>query len=139
MTYNYTNETIKQVRQLYISGKSSHEILAELKLPVTVRTIQRWINDAGISRTVGDAFRLAVSKGRVKWHLKQVKKHRVKMNPKLRYNIMTRDNFTCVKCGRKPPECILEVDHINSTPDDNRPENLQTLCYDCNKGKYLTE
>ena len=135
----YTNETIKKVKELYENGNSSYEIIDILRLPVTARTIQRWVNSMGISRSTGDSFRLAVSKGRVKWHYKEVKKHRLQISPKIRYSIMKRDGFKCVLCGRGSPRCILEVDHINNIPDDNREENLQTLCYECNKGKYYDE
>ena len=34
------------------------------------------------------------------------------MKKSLRFDVFNRDGFTCQYCGKKPPECILEVDHI---------------------------
>lgn len=58
----------------------------------------------------------------------------------MRYDILKRDNFKCVLCGRSPandPKIILHIDHIipKSRGGDNKPVNLQTLCSDCNWGK----
>lgn len=57
-----------------------------------------------------------------------------------RYDVLKRDNFKCVLCGRSPavdPKIILHIDHIipKSKGGDNKPANLQTLCSDCNWGK----
>jgi hypothetical protein len=58
----------------------------------------------------------------------------------LRYRILKRDCFRCVKCGATPatdPQCQLEVDHKVPVALGGRtvPENLQTLCHPCNSGK----
>lgn len=55
----------------------------------------------------------------------------------LRFDIFRRDNFTCQYCGRRPPDVVLEVDHITplSQGGDDDPSNLVTSCYDCNRGK----
>ncbi len=65
------------------------------------------------------------------------KKSRLKVPQGLRYEIIERDNSTCVYCGRKPPEVSLEVDHVLAVSNGgtNDPENLVTACYDCNAGK----
>lgn len=54
-----------------------------------------------------------------------------------RFKVLSRDNFTCQYCGKKPPEAKLEIDHINpiSNGGDNRLENLLTSCFECNRGK----
>ncbi|WP_083901707.1 HNH endonuclease [Pseudanabaena sp. PCC 6802] len=54
-----------------------------------------------------------------------------------RYLILKRDNRQCVICGRQPPAVKLEIDHIipYSKGGSNHPSNLQTLCFDCNRGK----
>lgn len=56
---------------------------------------------------------------------------------KVRFAVLKRDNFTCQYCGRKPPEVILEVDHIypKSKGGLNKIENYKTACRDCNIGK----
>lgn len=57
----------------------------------------------------------------------------------LRYQALKKYGAKCQCCGRKPPQVILHVDHIN--PKSGYPElcltldNLQILCEDCNLGK----
>lgn len=66
---------------------------------------------------------------------KQSKKiQREKMNYSLRYKIIKRDNFKCVLCG----DCDrLEIDHKIPISEwwKTSSENLQTLCFRCNRGK----
>lgn len=61
-------------------------------------------------------------------------------NLSLRYRILLRDNFRCVKCGRSPanhPNIKLQIDHIKpwKGPGETEFSNLQTLCEECNLGK----
>lgn len=58
----------------------------------------------------------------------------------LRYEVMKRDSFRCVKCGRSPatdPTVQLHIDHAVpwSRGGESEPDNLQCLCSDCNLGK----
>jgi hypothetical protein len=62
------------------------------------------------------------------------------INLALRFKILTRDHFRCQSCGRSPathPQLHLEVDHITpwSRGGHTHPDNLQTLCNHCNRGK----
>ena len=53
---------------------------------------------------------------------------------------MKRDSFTCVKCGANGVGIRLEVDHkipVSQGGSDTL-DNLQTLCFDCNRGKRDT-
>lgn len=68
------------------------------------------------------------------------KEQRALMTKKLREYIKKRDNFTCCNCGNsihKEPNLLLEIDHIipvakgGCTVEDN----LQTLCWKCNRAK----
>jgi hypothetical protein len=54
-----------------------------------------------------------------------------------RFEIFRRDRFTCQYCGRRPPEVVLEVDHIIAVAEGggNDDMNLVTSCVDCNRGK----
>lgn len=56
---------------------------------------------------------------------------------KLRFEVFKRDGFVCQYCGRRPPEVILEIDHIIPKKKKGRDdfENLITACFDCNRGK----
>src|SRR4051812_15110632 len=59
---------------------------------------------------------------------------------KKRFAIFERDGFTCQYCGKKPPEVVLEVDHMVSKNDGGRDDaiNLITSCFACNRGKSAT-
>lgn len=54
-----------------------------------------------------------------------------------RFAIFARDGFACQYCGRKPPDVILEVDHIVAVVNGGSSEdlNLITACFDCNHSK----
>jgi hypothetical protein len=56
---------------------------------------------------------------------------------KMRFEIMKRDGFACIYCGRKPPEVALEIDHVVAIAANgaHHPSNMVTACYDCNAGK----
>lgn len=55
----------------------------------------------------------------------------------VRFEIFKRDAFTCQYCGKRPPEALLEVDHIVpvSKGGGNEEGNLITSCAECNRGK----
>lgn len=65
---------------------------------------------------------------------------RALMTSKLRNLIKTRDHHTCQTCSisvAAEPHLLLEVDHILpvSRGGLSTPENLQTLCWRCNRAK----
>lgn len=59
------------------------------------------------------------------------------ISKRLRYEILSRDEFACRYCGAKAPDATLVVDHV--TPKAlggvDEPTNLVTACRDCNSGK----
>lgn len=62
------------------------------------------------------------------------------MTVRLRNFIKTRDNHTCRYCSvslMAEPHLLLEVDHVIpvSKGGESTPENLQTLCWRCNRTK----
>ena len=62
---------------------------------------------------------------------------RAGLSKRLRFEIFKRDQFTCRYCGRRPPDVVLEVDHIHpvSLGGLDTEDNLVTACGDCNRGK----
>lgn len=69
-----------------------------------------------------------------------VKEQRRLMTKKMRESIKERDHFTCCQCGNsitKEPNLLLEIDHIIpvSKGGYTTEENLQTLCWKCNRSK----
>ena len=59
------------------------------------------------------------------------------VSKRTRFEIFKRDKFTCQYCGRRPPDVVLEVDHIVPKVEDgdDDPPNLTTSCQACNRGK----
>ena len=60
------------------------------------------------------------------------------MSPSLRMKVLKRDGYRCRICGRSANDGVrLEVDHIIPISQGGQTElsNLQTLCWDCNRGK----
>lgn len=71
------------------------------------------------------------------------KEQRALMTAKLRTQIKERDNFTCCQCGNSvytEPNLLLEIDHIIpiSKGGLTQEDNLQTLCWKCNRSKGAT-
>jgi 5-methylcytosine-specific restriction endonuclease McrA len=54
-----------------------------------------------------------------------------------RFDVIKRDGYKCVICGKDGRQSRLEVDHIRpvSLGGNSDMSNLQTLCFDCNRGK----
>jgi hypothetical protein len=66
------------------------------------------------------------------------KQKRKNIKPKLRFDILERDKYTCQACGATPQDGVtLEIDHIQpvSKGGTDHPDNLQVLCRKCNAGK----
>ncbi|GED20643.1 hypothetical protein KGI01_23840 [Kurthia gibsonii] len=62
------------------------------------------------------------------------------MTSKLREKIKERDNYTCQNCNlsiNDEPNLLLEIDHIIpiSKGGMSSEDNLQTLCWKCNRSK----
>ncbi|AUC83665.1 hypothetical protein CW733_05625 [Lacinutrix sp. Bg11-31] len=60
------------------------------------------------------------------------------VKPRLRYEILKRDNWTCQSCGKGIKQgATLHIDHIIPVAKGGKTkrENLQTLCDKCNYGK----
>lgn len=60
------------------------------------------------------------------------------VTPSVRFAIMKRDGYRCRICGRSAADGVeLEIDHKVpvSKGGQSTPDNLWTLCFDCNRGK----
>ncbi len=71
---------------------------------------------------------------------KSIQGQRALMTSTLRQKIKTRDNYTCKKCDNSitvEKNLLLEIDHIVpvSRGGLTTEENLQTLCWKCNRSK----
>lgn len=79
--------------------------------------------------------------GRIQYRNSAVAQRRL-MTPTFRKHIIKRDKYTCQnpKCNnsvRNEPNLLLEVDHIIpiSRGGKTTEDNLQTLCWRCNRSK----
>ncbi len=87
--------------------------------------------------TISDLIKLLESKLTAKAFAKE---QRNLMTKKLRESIKSRDHFTCCLCGnsiKKEPNLLLEIDHIIPIAKGGctTADNLQTLCWRCNRSK----
>ncbi len=59
------------------------------------------------------------------------------ISKKIRFEVFKRDSFTCQYCGRRAPEILLQIDHIDpvAAGGSNAILNLITSCEECNAGK----
>lgn len=78
----------------------------------------------------------------IKNNYERYRKNYNKRNPNTkklreRFLVFQRDSFTCSYCGAKPPEVVLQVDHIlpKSKGGENEMGNYTTSCSLCNLGK----
>lgn len=76
---------------------------------------------------------------KIRWK-KSAAGQRALMTSKLRNSIKQRDNYACKYCSAsiaKEPNLLLEIDHIVpvSRGGLSHPDNLQTLCWRCNRKK----
>lgn len=59
------------------------------------------------------------------------------ISDRTRFKVLSRCGFQCVYCGKKPPEVVLEVDHLTPRAKGGSDDesNLTAACYGCNRGK----
>jgi len=59
------------------------------------------------------------------------------VSKKTRFEVFKRDSFTCHYCGRKAPNVLLVIDHIQPIAEGGNNDilNLITACDECNAGK----
>lgn len=82
---------------------------------------------------------IATMSQKIKWR-KSAERQRALMTAKLREQIKIRDDYTCQYCSVsvfREPHLLLEIDHIIpvSRGGLSVEENLQTLCWRCNRRK----
>lgn len=122
--------------QVSISLDHARRVIADVTQPV-VGPAARHSGDGGngLSRRSYDSDSSVNKYGVSKAF---VRRERNKVTPKIRYQVMQRDSFRCVLCGRAAEDTSeLRVDHIKpvSRGGLSTMDNLRTLCFACNAGK----
>ena len=114
----------------WIHNETFRELTGQNDVPRTIRTLrqQGWnIENRGDGYTRLRSLEQGPARGR-----------REGISLRIRYEVLHRDNSTCVSCGATPQSGIqLVVDHIVPVDWGGPTEisNLQSLCTDCNQGK----
>ena len=93
-----------------------------------------------ITLDIDNLNRFVIYLGELVKFRKSVAGQRALMTSALREKIKKRDKYTCKKCHNstdKEPNLLLEIDHIKplSKGGITSEENLQTLCWRCNRTK----
>jgi 5-methylcytosine-specific restriction enzyme A len=98
--------------------------------------VRDWINQANTQQSKLEAKSSETRQMPVKTRSNQQKRSRY-ISSSDRVSVLTRDGYRCGFCGRTSQQVELEVDHIIpfSKGGSNDLSNLQTLCFDCNRGK----
>lgn len=67
----------------------------------------------------------------------KIKEERKPISKRIRFEVFKRDSFTCQYCGKKSPDVVLEVDHVEPVSKGGKTVmlNLVTSCFHCNRGK----
>jgi transcriptional regulator with XRE-family HTH domain len=69
-----------------------------------------------------------------------VKEYLKSKNEVLRYEVLSRDNFTCQLCGASAPSAPVEIDRIKPIKEENEKEdhidNMITLCANCHRARH---
>jgi len=83
------------------------------------------------------ACREALHIAKTAFWIYRMDKPRRNVSAALRFEILSRDKFTCQYCGRKAPAVQLAVDHVVPFSKGGKctRDNLTTACVECNTGK----
>lgn len=119
------------------------KVVAEVRCEVTYTSPQgqnsyrKWLdfNFAQLRQGLEEMRRMRELRSTTQF-LRQQERNR--MTAGMRAQILKRDEYRCRMCGASPDHgATLHVDHIFpvSRGGTTTPENLQTLCQDCNLGK----
>ena len=122
--FAYIDESVLTVEYKFSYTSGGGMVQRSFTVPMTEETIIELIKTLESKLTVS-AF---------------VKEQRLLMTKKLREFIKKRDNFTCCSCGNSThaePNLLLEIDHIVPVSKGGYTveDNLQTLCWKCNRAK----
>lgn len=120
--------------------------VSDIEIPFPVYSFQ-YVSPGGNSSQQTDIeFNSETIDALAEWMSKRIKfrnsvaGQRALMTKALREEIKERDNHTCQKCGLSTylePNLLLEIDHIKPLSKGGKTtrENLQTLCWRCNRTK----
>jgi 5-methylcytosine-specific restriction endonuclease McrA len=116
-----------------------YELQGRLHPVKNFSTISKLYSPEEVQQLGADLTNLISLGNRAKGYTPQKERDAKPVPQRVRFFILQRDNFRCCACGRNPEEdgVKLEIDHkvSRSRGGTNSPDNLWTLCQDCNRGK----
>jgi hypothetical protein len=122
-----TKEMIEKNRLAHLGTKASEETKKKIKLN-NIGKHREGIERPNFSGINHPNWRGGISEN----------KYPREFNKGLKYRIRARDNFTCCLCEKTEQEELEElnrvlcVNHIDFNKDNNKEDNLNTLCLRCN-------
>ena len=106
--------------------------------PILIFAVVLWGAETIITMLIKDHKKAKRKQAREKDRRMANDAEHAKVTRAMRYDVLRRDNFHCVRCGRGKEDGVkLHVDHIVPVSRGGKSvmSNLQTLCEDCNCGK----
>jgi hypothetical protein len=105
-----------------------------------IAAARRFAESQASVEEVRQSITLSEAKNPARVSTEEAYEERKKLTSRLRFAVLSRDLFRCLKCGADASQdnsVRLEVDHIIPVSKGGRtdPQNLQTLCKRCNVGK----
>lgn len=132
------NNLKKMILLVYEQGKKTKEAYIESNIGKDFRTCQRKIKKYSNGLiSFRDLRRSYLFSNPNILYARNKQNIRKPLNPKLRWQVLSRDGFRCIACGKSSKETILHVDHIIpfSLGGETSLKNLRTLCGECNIGR----
>lgn len=152
--FSINTESLKSIQCIYDTQKKVEDYVKDspLKKRILINDVtpcfsMTYISPSGrktrtsyFDFTVNEVARLYDDSKNLLSKQKSTKYQRSAMTSQIRESVLQRDNWTCQKCGNsvyREPNLLLEVDHIIpiSKGGKTEPNNLQTLCWRCNRSK----
>ena len=137
----------QKIRSLYLDQEMcakeiSEYVFKEHGLLTSYRNILGKINELGITRTYGDAKKIAIKKRRMIYRKKrEEEKYRAKsISAGTRLFLLEEAEYRCSLCGNGREQGVsLEIHHKDFNEKNNDINNYQVVCFLCHRGLHEIE
>lgn len=126
---------LRQLKRDDPIGDLAQDVRSDTSFPISSTNLDDLRTHLVLKHAIPEAF-VALDEAWAEWRSKG--RARAGLTTKARFVILKRDSYRCRICGTSADDgCRLEVDHKVPVAKggSNDPENLWTLCFDCNRGK----
>lgn len=129
------------IKNLYLSGLSCNAIAEHFyekyKISTSIRNINNYVHNLGITRNKSSAKRIAINSGRMVYRKKpEIEKYYGKyISAGIRLSLLEENEFKCSLCGNgRHNGYSIEIHHKDKNPQNNDHSNLQVVCFLCHRG-----